>query len=100
MDSAYSVSKKVELITPARFLFEGGNIPKAWNRKMLDDTHFKVFSLIQALRVTVGLCHIRCRENVVEVSGNVFTERGLRGKAPLNRNRLIMAVVNIVATVI
>ncbi|MCR5523884.1 MAG: Eco57I restriction-modification methylase domain-containing protein [Clostridia bacterium] len=42
MDAAYSVSKKVELITPSRFLFEGGNIPKAWNRKMLDDTHFKV----------------------------------------------------------
>jgi len=26
---------------------------------------------------------IRRRENVVEVSGNILTERGLRGKIPL-----------------
>ena len=42
MDSAFKVSDKVELITPARFLFDAGSTPKAWNRKMLNDTHFKV----------------------------------------------------------
>lgn len=42
MDSAFDVSDKVELITPARFLFDAGSTPKAWNRKMLNDTHFKV----------------------------------------------------------
>lgn len=42
MDAAYSVSDKVELITPARFLFDAGATPSVWNRKMLNDTHFKV----------------------------------------------------------
>lgn len=42
MDAAYTVATKVELITPARFLFNGGNTPKKWNEERLDDKHFKV----------------------------------------------------------
>lgn len=42
MDATYKISDRVELITPARFLFEAGNTPKAWNQKMLRDPHFKV----------------------------------------------------------
>ena len=42
MEAAYSVSDKVELIHPARFLFNAGSTPKAWNQKMLNDNHFKV----------------------------------------------------------
>ncbi len=42
MDAAYSIADKVELITPARFLFNAGYTPKAWNEKMLSDPHFKV----------------------------------------------------------
>lgn len=42
MDGAYSVADNVELIHPARFLFNAGSTPKAWNEKMLKDTHFKV----------------------------------------------------------
>lgn len=42
MDAADTVSEKVELIHPARFLFDAGSTPKAWNRKMLNDPHFKV----------------------------------------------------------
>lgn len=42
MDAAYEVADKVELIHPARFLFNAGSTPKAWNRKMLNDPHFKV----------------------------------------------------------
>ncbi len=42
MDAAYTVADKVELITPARFLFNAGKTPKAWNEKMLNDEHFKV----------------------------------------------------------
>ena len=42
MDAAYKVSDKVELITPARFLFNAGKTPKEWNLKMLNDEHFKV----------------------------------------------------------
>jgi type II restriction enzyme len=44
MDAAYQVSDKVELIHPARFLFNAGSTPKAWNKKMLNDPHFKVLS--------------------------------------------------------
>lgn len=42
MASAYSVADKVELIHPARFLFDAGSTPKDWNKKMLEDVHFKV----------------------------------------------------------
>lgn len=42
MEESYKVATKVELITPARFLFDAGQTPKEWNRKMLHDPHFKV----------------------------------------------------------
>ena len=42
MDEAFKLSKKVELITPARFLFNAGYTPKHWNEKMLNDQHFKI----------------------------------------------------------
>ena len=42
MDAAYDVGEKVELITPARFLFNAGSTPKSWNKKMLNDPHLKV----------------------------------------------------------
>lgn len=42
MDAAHEVADKVELIHPARFLFNAGSTPKAWNQKMLNDEHFKV----------------------------------------------------------
>lgn len=44
MDGAYSVAKTVELVHPARFLFNAGKTPKDWNRKMLNDPHFKILS--------------------------------------------------------
>ena len=42
MDEAYKVADCVELITPARFLFNAGQTPKEWNEKMLSDEHLKV----------------------------------------------------------
>ena len=42
MDAAYNVCDKVELITPARFLFNAGKTPKEWNEKVLNDPHLKV----------------------------------------------------------
>lgn len=42
MDAAFKAADKVELITPARFLFDAGSTPKMWNKKMLNDKHFKV----------------------------------------------------------
>ena len=43
-DLSESISDLVTLITPARFLFDAGSTPKAWNKKMLSDKHFKVVS--------------------------------------------------------
>lgn len=42
MESAYQVGEKAVLITPARFLFNAGFTPKAWNEKMLADPHLSV----------------------------------------------------------
>lgn len=42
MEGAYKIANTVELITPARFLFNAGDTPKDWNEKMLNDEHFKV----------------------------------------------------------
>lgn len=42
MDAAYEVARKAVLITPARFLFNAGFTPKAWNEKMLADTRLTV----------------------------------------------------------
>lgn len=42
MDAAYEVAEKAVLITPARFLFNAGYTPKAWNEKMLGDRHLTV----------------------------------------------------------
>ncbi len=42
MDAAYEVGQKCVLITPARFLFNAGYTPKAWNTRMLADPHLSV----------------------------------------------------------
>ena len=42
IDAAQTIADRVEMITPARFLFNAGSTPKAWNEKMLNDEHFKV----------------------------------------------------------
>lgn len=42
MDETYLLADRVELIHPARFLFNAGQTPKVWNQKMLNDTHFKI----------------------------------------------------------
>ena len=42
IDEAYKFGKIVELIHPARFLFNAGSTPRDWNVKMLNNEHFKV----------------------------------------------------------
>ena len=42
MEECYIIANSVELVHPARFLFNAGSTPKEWNNKMLDDPHFKV----------------------------------------------------------
>lgn len=44
LEGAYQVADKVEMIHPARFLFNAGSTPKQWNKKMLNDEHLKVLS--------------------------------------------------------
>lgn len=41
-DISFKLSDKVSLITPARFLFNAGKTPQKWNKKILNDSHFKV----------------------------------------------------------
>ena len=47
INEAYKVSDVVELIHPARFLFNAGRTPKEWNEKMLNDEHLKVLDYQQ-----------------------------------------------------
>ncbi len=47
MDEAFKIADKVEMITPARFLFDAGKTPSAWNKKMLNDDHLKVVKYYQ-----------------------------------------------------
>ena len=42
MEEAYKVARRVSFITPARFLFNAGQTPKHWNKKMLEDQHLKI----------------------------------------------------------
>lgn len=42
LDEAYTLGDKVEMVHPARFLFNAGSTPKQWNEKMLNDKHFKI----------------------------------------------------------
>ena len=42
LDAAFEIADKVEMIHPARFLFNAGSTPKAWNEKMLNDPHYKI----------------------------------------------------------
>ncbi len=60
LDNAYERADKVLLIHPARFLFNAGSTPKAWNKKMLNDPHVKVV-------------HYEAK------SGNVFPNTDIKG---------------------
>lgn len=41
-DLAFELSSLVVFITPGRFLFDAGQTPQQWNKKMLSDIHFRV----------------------------------------------------------
>ena len=41
-DAVSEITDRYLLISPARFLFNAGLTPKAWNKKMLSDPHIKV----------------------------------------------------------
>lgn len=41
---SFKIGKRVELISPARFLFNAGGTPVDWNKQMLNDEHVKVMA--------------------------------------------------------
>lgn len=51
MDAVYDIADKVELVHPGRFLFNAGSTPKDWNKKMLNDKHFKILQYESDSRV-------------------------------------------------
>lgn len=55
-DMATEISDKVELITPARFLFNAGKTPMDWNKKMLQSNHFKVLYYNPTSKDIFGSC--------------------------------------------
>ena len=42
MLSTYSVAERAVIVTPARFLFNAGGTPKAFNKAMLNSEHIAV----------------------------------------------------------
>jgi len=54
LDEAFKVADKVEMIHPARFLFNAGSTPKEWNEKMLNDPHFKVLDYEEDAKKVFG----------------------------------------------
>ena len=44
IEAVYKLADKVELIHPARFLFNAGSTSKEWNQKILSDEHFNILN--------------------------------------------------------
>lgn len=63
IDEAQKIGDIVELIHPARFLFNAGRTPHEWNEKMLNDKHFKILKYQQESSLIFG--------NSVEIKGGV-----------------------------
>lgn len=61
-DISFKLSDKVSFITPARFLFNAGKTPKKWNKKILNDSHFKI---------------VRYESNISDVFPNVDIKGGV-----------------------
>jgi hypothetical protein len=72
MDAAYKIGTGVELITPARFLFDAGATPSQWNKKMLSDPHLKVLhfesdtkKIFQGVEIPGGIVVTYRNESIV-----------------------------------
>lgn len=58
-DMAFEIAKKATLITPARYLFNAGKTPEAWNRKMLNDEHFRIIKYFDDSREVFSSVEIK-----------------------------------------
>lgn len=79
MDACHGIADKTMLITPARFLFNAGATPRVWNKKMLENTHFKVLSyaseasdIFPNTQITGGIAISYYDENENYLPINVF----------------------------
>ena len=59
LEEAYKIGDTVEMVHPARFLFNAGSTPKQWNRKMLEDPHLKVLHYEQDAKKMFGNTDIK-----------------------------------------
>lgn len=107
IDAADEVAEKVELIHPARFLFNAGSTPKAWNLKMLADPHFKVLhyeedakKIFPSTDIKGGVA-VTYRDTSREFGAiNVFTKYPelnliLKRTGPVDESDSLMAVIYI-----
>lgn len=79
-DKTYTISDHVELIMPARFLFNAGGTPKEWNKKMLNDPHIKVVffeqnssAVFPNTRISGGVAILYRAEDKIYTPIEVFT---------------------------
>ena len=68
------IAKKVELITPGRFLFNAGATPKSWNEEMLNDPHLKVMMFEQKSSDVFPGTDIKGGVAIVYWDSNTLTE--------------------------
>ena len=80
MDEAYKFGTVVELIHPARFLFNAGGTPKEFNQKMLNDDHLKISryyadsrSVFPSQDIKGGICISYHHQSKVFGKINTFT---------------------------
>lgn len=63
IEEAQKIGSVVELIHPARFLFNAGSTPKEWNNKMLNDEHLKILLYEQDSSILFG--------NSIDIKGGI-----------------------------
>lgn len=73
-DEAIKISNYVCLITPARFLFDAGKTPAAWNKKMLNSKHFKVLMYEPESRVIFPSTDIKGGVSISSWNNKEFTQ--------------------------
>ena len=81
-EASRKISKKIELITPARFLFNAGSTSKVWNNFMLNDKHFKVLKyfanskdVFQGVTISGGVVISYIDKDIDYIPIKVFTDK-------------------------
>lgn len=79
-EESFKLANVVSYITPARFLFNAGATPKDWNKKMLNDIHYKVVyyeqnsnKVFDGADIKGGVCIGYWNKNMIFDEIEVFT---------------------------